>query len=82
MNSNQAIERVRDVMRRQHKALSTEQTYLFWLRRYIRALAHMPNGLTSEKKIEQFLIDLARKYDVSTLHAVSGHRISHGEPTI
>jgi hypothetical protein len=65
MTTTQAIERVRDVIRRQHKALSTEETYVFWLRRYMRALAHMPKGLTSVKKLERFLTDLARKYDVS-----------------
>ena len=65
MTPTQAIERVRDVTRRQHKALSTEDTYVFWIRRYIRALATIPKTLTSEKKVEQFLTDLARKYDVS-----------------
>jgi hypothetical protein len=53
------------VIRLQHKALSTEQTYVFWLRRYIRALYAMPKELTSEKKVERFLTDLARKQDVS-----------------
>jgi arginyl-tRNA--protein-N-Asp/Glu arginylyltransferase len=64
MNSTQAIQRVRDVIRRQHKALSTEETYAFWLRRYLRALHGMPEGLSSEKKLEQFLSDLARKHDI------------------
>jgi site-specific recombinase XerD len=65
MTTTQAIQRVRDVIRRQHKALSTEETYVFWLRRYIRALVHMPKNLTSEKKLEHFLTELARKFDVS-----------------
>ena len=65
MTTTQAIERVRDVFRRQHKALSTEQNYVFWLRRYMRAVHGMPKELTSEKKLEHFLTDLARKYDVS-----------------
>src|SRR5215467_12105607 len=65
MTPTQAIERVRDVIRRQHKALSTEDTYVFWLRRYIRAVAQMPKELTSEKKVERFLTELARKYGVS-----------------
>ena|SRR5690349_8786640 len=60
-----AIQRLRDVIRRQHKALSTEETYVFWLRRYMTALQRMPEGLPSEKKLEQFLTELARKYDVS-----------------
>lgn len=51
---------MREVIRRQHKALSTEDSYVFWLRRYMTALRQMPKGLSSEKKLEQFLTDLAR----------------------
>src|SRR5262249_4008185 len=65
MKTQEAISRVRDVLRRQHKALSTEETYVFWLRRYTTALRHMSPTLTSEKKVEAFLTDLARRYDVS-----------------
>lgn len=65
MNINEAIEKTRSVIRRQHKALATEQTYIFWLRRYIRAVQQMPSDLPSEKKLEQFLTDLACKHDVS-----------------
>jgi len=56
---------MREVIRRQHKALSTEDSYIGWLRRYIRALRDMPEGLSSEKKVEQFLTDLARHRDLS-----------------
>jgi integron integrase len=65
MKPHEAIDRIRDVIRRQHKALSTEETYVFWVRRYIHALKKMPSELSSEKKLEQFLTDLARRYDVS-----------------
>jgi hypothetical protein len=65
MNPSQAICRMREVIRRQHKALSTEDCYLFWLRRYMKALRKMPEGLSSEKKLELFLTDLARYRDVS-----------------
>jgi hypothetical protein len=65
MNTTQAICRMREVIRRQHKALSTEDSYVFWLRRYMTALPQMPEGLSSEKKLEQFLTDLARHRDVS-----------------
>ena len=64
MNTSQAIDRMREVLQRQHKALSTEDSYVFWLRRYMAALRDMPVGLPSEKKLEQFLTDLARR-DVS-----------------
>jgi hypothetical protein len=65
MNETQAIERMRQVIRRQHKALATEDAYVLWLRRYMKALHHMPPGLSSEKKMETFLTDLAVEHDVS-----------------
>lgn len=36
------MERARAVIRRQHKTLATEQTYLHWLRHYIGALKSFP----------------------------------------
>src|SRR5262245_59850611 len=65
MNTSQAIGRAREVLRRQHKALSTEDSYIFWLRRYMTALRGIPKDLPSEKKLERFLTDLARIHDVS-----------------
>ena len=65
MNPSQAICRVREVIRRQHKALATEDCYTFWLRRYMRAVLEMPTDLSSEKKLEWFLTDLARHRDIS-----------------
>ena len=65
MNTAQAINRVREVIRRQHKALSTEDSYLYWLRQYMGALRSMPPDLSSEKKLEQFLTGLARHRNVS-----------------
>jgi hypothetical protein len=65
MNTTQAICRMREVIRRQHKALSTEDSYVFWLRRYMTVLRQMPAGLSSEKKLGQFLTDLARERDVA-----------------
>jgi integron integrase len=65
MNTAQSIERLRRVIRRQHKSLSTEDTYIFWLRRYMAALHKMPGALSSEKKLEQFLNDLACQRDLS-----------------
>jgi hypothetical protein len=38
------LERRRQVIRRQHKALATEDSYVFWLRRYIAALHTIPAG--------------------------------------
>lgn len=65
MNAEQAIQRVREVVRRQHKAISTESTYVFWLRRYMLAIPGYPEGLTSEQKLERFLTELARGRGVS-----------------
>jgi hypothetical protein len=59
MNTTQAIGRMREVIRRQHKALSTEDSYVFWLRLYMTALRQMPEGLSSEKKLKQ--LSLLRK---------------------
>ena len=74
MNTLQAICREREVLRRQHKALSTEDCYTFWLRRYMTALRDMPKGLSSEKKLETFLTDLARQRNISA--SASAHDFS------
>ncbi len=65
MNSHEAIERARAVIRRQHKAIATEQTYLHWLNRYICSLRHLPPELSSEQKMERFLTELALRQNVS-----------------
>jgi hypothetical protein len=61
MNAAQAIQKLRQVIRRQHKALATEETYVLWLRRYMAAVRQMPNALSSEKKLERFLTELAQQ---------------------
>lgn len=65
MNTTQAILKLRAVIRRQHKALATENTYQFWLRRYMAAIRQMPNSLSSEKKLERFLTELAQRQDIA-----------------
>ena len=65
MNAIHAIKRLRDVIRRQHKALSTESCYVYWLRRYIAALPRMAEATSSEQKVEQFLTRLARHGNVT-----------------
>ena len=59
-NPTQALERMREVMRRQHKALSTEECYLFWLRRYIKALPKMQQKVQAEfeKELSRFFKEL------------------------
>lgn len=53
------------VIRRPHKPLATEDAYVLWLRRYMKALRQTPPKLSSEKKLEKFLTDLALERDVS-----------------
>ena len=65
MNTEQAIQRLRQVIRRQHKALSTESTYVYWLGRYINAVHRMPHSLSSEQRLERFLTQLASNSNVS-----------------
>ena len=67
MNAEQAICRMRDVVRRQHKAWATESTYVLWLRRYMLAVPTYPEGLSSEQKLERFLTELARHRDISAV---------------
>ncbi|MGA2248525.1 MAG: site-specific integrase [Verrucomicrobiota bacterium] len=60
MNLPNAIERLRDVLLRQHKSLSTEDSYVYWLRHYVTALNTMGSSLSSEQKLENCLTGLAR----------------------
>jgi integrase len=68
MTPIEAILRLRTVLRRDHKAWATEESYVHWLRHYMGALSEMPPTLTSEQKLEQFLSQLAveRKVSAST----------------
>ena len=65
MNLPIAIERLRNVLRRQHKAIATEASYVYWLRHYVTALKAMTNSLSSEQKLENFLTHLARHRELS-----------------
>jgi len=59
------IERTRNVIRRQHKSIATEQAYCGWLIRYFNFVFGLPRELPSEQKAEAFLTHLARIKDVS-----------------
>lgn len=67
MNAIQAIERMRDVIRLRHFALSTERCYVDWARRYVRFLLARRPGATSEQKFAAYLTHLARDCDVSAV---------------
>lgn len=59
MTPSEAIRRLTEVCRRQHKAESTSEAYAGWLRRYMAAALQMPTTLPSEQKLERFLTELA-----------------------
>ena len=59
MKTDQALQKMTDVIRRKHLALSTERSYRAWLRRYCDYLLKVPGHLTSEQKLERFLTALA-----------------------
>jgi hypothetical protein len=56
---------MRLVLRRQHKSLSTEETYVPWQRHFMGALPQMPPDLSSARKVERFLTSLALKRQVA-----------------
>jgi len=65
MTTQQALKKMRDVIRRKHLAAATESAYLGWIRRYARFVYERGDGLvTPEQKMEAFLTQLARQ-DVS-----------------
>ena len=61
MNTEKAIEKMTDVIRRKHFTLSTEQCYCGWLRRYCDFIFKLPAHISSEQKLERFLTMLAKK---------------------
>jgi hypothetical protein len=56
---------MRQVIRRQHKALATEANHVYWLRHYLAALRGMPPALSSEQELKRFLTELALNRDVA-----------------
>ena len=65
MKTEDAIQKLRDVIRRKHFSLSTEDSYRNWLKRFCSHIKKLPPGMPSERKVEQFLTALA-KDDVSS----------------
>jgi integron integrase len=64
MTPEQAVQKLRDVIRRKHLSLSTEQSYGGWLRRYCSYVKKLPAEVPSEQRLERFLTALAKE-DVS-----------------
>jgi hypothetical protein len=65
MNATEAIRRMRSVIRRPHKTLATEDSYMRWLRHYMGARSETLHRLSKEQKPERFLTDLNLKQDVA-----------------
>ena len=61
MNTEKAVARLTEVIRRKHLALATERSYCAWLRRYCDNLKKFPTQLSSEQKLERFLNALAQE---------------------
>jgi len=61
MRTYEAVQRLTAILRRKHLALSTEQSYCAWLKRYCDHVRTLPAGLPSEQKLERFLTTLARQ---------------------
>src|ERR1700722_16221066 len=61
MNTEKALERLAEVIRRKHLALATERSYGAWPRRYCDNLKGVPAHLSSEQKLERFLNALAQQ---------------------
>lgn len=61
MNETESIQRLREIIRRKHLALSTEDAYCGWVRRFIGFLRTDRYGKTSEERFERFLTHLARE---------------------
>src|SRR5437879_4992876 len=64
MNTEKAVARLTEVIRRKHLALDTERSYCAWLRRYCDNLKKLTAHLSSEQKLERFLNALAQ-HDVT-----------------
>ena len=66
MHATQAVQRLRKVIRRQHRALATEESYVHWLGRYIHALREMRVTWTSEEELQRILTHWACGEDEAT----------------
>lgn len=61
MTQSEAIQRLRDIMRRKHLALATEQTYSHWVVRFGAWLIRTKPQGSAADKMAGFLSDLARQ---------------------
>ncbi len=80
MNTEKALARLAEVIRRKHLALATERSYCAWLGRYCDSLKWLPTHLSSEQKLKRFLNTLAQE-NVATSTPRSARASNRPPPT-
>lgn len=66
MNEQRSLDLIREKTRLRHMKLSTEKSYVSWVRRYIRFIKKLETSLSSEQKVEAWLSDMAPTVSAST----------------
>ena len=61
MKTEEALHPTREIIRRKHLALSTEDVYCAWLKRYCQFVKKCPPHMPSQQKLERFLTALAKQ---------------------
>lgn len=61
MTISDALKNLENAARLRHLSLATERAYSRWLRSYIEAMRDYPPDWASERKVERFLTDEARR---------------------
>jgi Phage integrase, N-terminal SAM-like domain len=64
-NKPKLLDEVRDVIRRKHFSIRTEQAYTDWIKRYILFHGKRHSREMAEVEVTQFLTDLARERRVA-----------------
>ena len=64
-NKAKLLDQVRDVIRRKHYSIRTEQAYLDWIKRFIIYHNKRHPAETAEEEVARFLTHLARDRDVA-----------------
>ena len=80
------LDQVRDVIRRKHYSIRTEQAYIDWIKRFIIYHGKRHPGEMAEEEVAEFLTHLARDLNVAAstcdrMYALSrGRIVAEGPP--